>query len=150
MKEFFELLETYQWYAPLMQLLGIMILGYLLGIIPCIVTQTIKAKAAENQWIKDHSWIILIFAILLSGFMGLGFKWAFATEMTYIYAAWLGFFLWLGSWDFYRKLKESDSTFGKIFKSAADYIESNITTENTKDIIQAAIKEAAQVEESKK
>ena len=146
MDQFIELLKSYQWYAPLMQLIGLMILGYILGIIPCIVVQTIKAKSVQIAWIAKNAWAVLAFAFLLSFAMGIGFKIAFAPEMTTAYAIWLGFFLWLGSWDFYRKLKESDSAFGKYFSSIDTLLQSDdIIDKVISTAVEDANKETEQV-----
>ena len=149
MDQFIELLKSYQWYAPLMQLIGLMILGYLLGIIPCIVIQTIKAKSVQITWVAKNAWAVLAFAFLLSFAMGIGFKIAFAPEMTSAYSIWLGFFLWLGSWDFYRKLKESDSAFGKYFSSIDTLLKSDdIVNKVISTAVEDAKKETEQVSTS--
>lgn len=142
MDQFIELLKSYQWYAPLMQLIGLMILGYLLGIIPCIVVQTVKAKSVQIAWVAKNAWAVLVFAFLLSFAMGIGFKIAFAPEMTSAYAIWLGFFLWLGSWDFYQKLKESDSAFGKYFSSIDTLLKSD---DMISKVISTAVEDAKKI-----
>lgn len=137
-------MEDFIYTLSLKEMGNIIILGSILCFITVYATEFIKKKLAEI--IVKHTWVITALSVLFSFVFAIGYKYSFAENMPLAYAVWLGFFLTLGSYGFYEKLKTSTGFFGRYFNSVDTYVNTNLVTE----VLAKAEKEAAQIEESKK